>query len=137
VISRCHLQLLFSPFLPTSQHHDVRVRQHLLATLTGHEQEVCGLKWSHDGTQLASGSNDNVSLPLESALSLCSFMLLPGAQKCKIWDVSTTASNGVSASVVAEAKYTFTDSCAAVKALAWCPWQKNLLATGAGMCPRA
>jgi cell division cycle 20-like protein 1 (cofactor of APC complex) len=25
----------------------------------GHKQEVCGLKWSFDGTQLASGGNDN------------------------------------------------------------------------------
>ena len=25
----------------------------------GHNQEVCGLKWSFDGTQLASGGNDN------------------------------------------------------------------------------
>ena len=26
----------------------------------GHEQEVCGLKWSPSGTQLASGGNDNL-----------------------------------------------------------------------------
>jgi WD40 repeat protein len=26
---------------------------------TGHPQEVCGLKWSHDGRMLASGGNDN------------------------------------------------------------------------------
>ena len=29
-------------------------------TLSGHEQEVCGLKWNHNGTQLASGGNDNL-----------------------------------------------------------------------------
>jgi len=29
-----------------------------------------------------------------------------------------------------------TDSQAAVKALAWCPWQKNLLATGSGTADR-
>jgi cell division cycle 20, cofactor of APC complex len=28
--------------------------------LTAHMQEVCGLKWSPSGTQLASGGNDNV-----------------------------------------------------------------------------
>lgn len=28
--------------------------------LTAHTQEVCGLKWSPAGTQLASGGNDNV-----------------------------------------------------------------------------
>jgi len=27
--------------------------------LLGHKQEVCGLKWSFDGTHLASGGNDN------------------------------------------------------------------------------
>jgi cell division cycle protein 20 (cofactor of APC complex) len=41
-------------------HHDVRVQSHVSATLTGHTQEVCGLKWSTHGTQLASGANDNL-----------------------------------------------------------------------------
>ena len=27
--------------------------------MTGHKQEVCGLKWSFDQQQLASGGNDN------------------------------------------------------------------------------
>lgn len=40
-------------------HHDVRVAEHHVATLTGHTQEVCGLKWSPDGRLLASGGNDN------------------------------------------------------------------------------
>lgn len=41
-------------------HHDVRQREHGIATLSGHTQEVCGLKWSTDGKYLASGGNDNV-----------------------------------------------------------------------------
>ena len=32
----------------------------MTAVLRGHEQEVCGLKWSPSGTQLASGGNDNL-----------------------------------------------------------------------------
>lgn len=40
-------------------HHDVRVAQHKVGALHGHTQEVCGLKWSPDGTILASGGNDN------------------------------------------------------------------------------
>src|SRR5271154_1925514 len=40
--------------------HDVRIAQHQTAILEGHTQEVCGLKWSEDGTQLASGGNDNL-----------------------------------------------------------------------------
>lgn len=86
-------------------HHDVRVAQHHFATLKGHEQEVCNLKWSHDGTQLASAGNDN---------------------RCCIWDVTSTGNT----------RFTFNDSAAAVKALAWCPWQKNTLATGSGTADR-
>ena len=38
---------------------DVRVAEHYTSKLSGHKQEVCGLKWSFDGQQLASGGNDN------------------------------------------------------------------------------
>lgn len=34
--------------------------EHHVATLAGHTQEVCGLKWSLDGRYLASGGNDNL-----------------------------------------------------------------------------
>lgn len=88
----------------TIQHHDVRIQQHRIATLTGHQQEICGLAWSPDGSQLASGGNDNV---------------------CCIWDAAASTP-----------KYSFTESSAAVKALAWCPWQKNVLATGGGTADR-
>mmetsp|Transcript_48915 Transcript_48915/g.113098 ORF Transcript_48915/g.113098 Transcript_48915/m.113098 type:complete len:206 (+) Transcript_48915:902-1519(+) len=37
----------------------VRVQEHFTSKLSGHKQEVCGLKWSFDGQQLASGGNDN------------------------------------------------------------------------------
>ena len=38
---------------------DVRQQEHFMARLTGHRQEVCGLKWSYDEQQFASGGNDN------------------------------------------------------------------------------
>lgn len=38
---------------------DVRVPAHQFKKLTGHKQEVCGLKWSPDRQHLASGGNDN------------------------------------------------------------------------------
>lgn len=46
--------------LGSIHHHDVRVAEHHLATLSGHTQEVCGLRWSPDGRYLASGGNDNL-----------------------------------------------------------------------------
>ena len=38
---------------------DVRSQEHFFEKLQGHKQEVCGLKWSFDYQQLASGGNDN------------------------------------------------------------------------------
>ncbi|CAG8543826.1 3028_t:CDS:2 [Paraglomus brasilianum] len=38
---------------------DVRVKDDCLSILNGHKQEVCGLRWNPEGTQLASGGNDN------------------------------------------------------------------------------
>ncbi|OQR89918.1 hypothetical protein THRCLA_09512 [Thraustotheca clavata] len=85
-------------------HHDVRVQNHIVATLNSHEQEVCGLSWSPDGTKLASGGNDNV---------LC------------IWNQMNTTP-----------MHKLTDHTAAVKALAWCPWERNVLASGGGTADR-
>ena len=33
--------------------------ENIIRKFLGHQQEVCGLKWSFDGSQLASGGNDN------------------------------------------------------------------------------
>ncbi|GMI43845.1 hypothetical protein TrCOL_g4045 [Triparma columacea] len=38
---------------------DVRAKEPFVTKLAGHKQEVCGLKWSADESQLASGGNDN------------------------------------------------------------------------------
>lgn len=40
-------------------HRDMRCKHDSFAKLDGHKQEVCGLKWSPDEQQLASGGNDN------------------------------------------------------------------------------
>ncbi|XP_014673332.1 PREDICTED: cell division cycle protein 20 homolog [Priapulus caudatus] len=92
-------------------HHDVRLPQHHIATLAGHTQEVCGLRWSPDGRHLASGGNDNL---------------------LNVWDGATSSQSGRTA----EPLYTFTQHQAAVKALAWCPWQPSLLASGGGTADR-
>ncbi|KAJ4777921.1 hypothetical protein LUZ62_062178 [Rhynchospora pubera] len=40
-------------------HHDMRTQDDYISKLTGHKSEVCGLKWSYDNRELASGGNDN------------------------------------------------------------------------------
>lgn len=86
--------------------NDVRIRSHVVETYSGHTQEVCGLKWSGSGQQLASGGNDNV---------------------VHIWDRSVASSNSTT-----QYLHRLEEHTSAVKALAWCPFQANLLATGGG-----
>ncbi|XP_042191780.1 cell division cycle protein 20 homolog [Callorhinchus milii] len=90
-------------------HHDVRIAQHHVATLAGHTQEVCGLKWSPDGRYLASGGNDNI---------------------LNIWP--SVPGNDTECAPL----HTFTQHQGAVKAVAWCPWQANILASGGGTSDR-
>ena len=84
--------------------HDVRRQQHLAATLSAHRLEVCGLEWAPGGQQLASGGNDN---------ALC------------VWDSDALAYGAPRFAFAQQHR-------AAVKAVAWCPWQQGLLASGGG-----
>ncbi|CAO2821472.1 unnamed protein product [Amaranthus hypochondriacus] len=86
--------------------NDVRTRDHIMGVYRGHQQGVCGLKWSASGQQLASGGNDNL---------------------LHIWDIS--ASSNTSSQYL----HRITDHAAAVRALTWCPFQRNLLASGGGL----
>jgi cell division cycle protein 20 (cofactor of APC complex) len=63
------------------------------------------LKWNVDGTQLASGGNDNLLM---------------------VWDNLHSS----------QPKYRLDQHLAAVKAIAWCPWQSHLLASGGGTADR-
>lgn len=96
--------------------HDVRIQEHLTATLTQHTQEVCGLKWNGAGSLLASGGNDNMA---------------------HIWDVRGYGSSqrGIISSPLSPL-YSLPHM-GAVKALAWCPFQSTLLATGGGSSDRS
>ncbi|KAF8086803.1 hypothetical protein N665_0612s0023 [Sinapis alba] len=38
---------------------DIRCQEDHVSKLSGHKSEVCGLKWSYDNRELASGGNDN------------------------------------------------------------------------------
>lgn len=94
----------------TIVNHDVRIQNHNVGSFHQHTQEVCSLAWSPDGAFLASGSNDN---------TLC------------IWDAAMTSTQRASA------KFHLTDHQACVKALAWSPHERNLLASGGGTADRS
>jgi WD40 repeat protein len=53
--------------------NDTRAQQPRIAMLEGHQQEVCGLQWSPQGSQLASGGNDNLLNLWEARSSRCVF----------------------------------------------------------------
>lgn len=93
--------------------HDVRVRNHKVATMKHHTQEVCGLKWSPDGCTLASGANDNL---------VC------------LWDNKMSATSDTN--TMFAPRQVLNEHQAAVKALAWAPFRRNLLATGGGTADR-
>jgi cell division cycle protein 20 (cofactor of APC complex) len=99
--------------------HDVRAASHVASRFKGHTQEVCGLKWNEDGTTLASGGNENF---------LC------------IWDVAVSRRNSDipsdASSHFVQPRLLLTQHKAAVKALAWCPFRRDLLASGGGTSDR-
>ena len=125
-------------------HHDVRVAEHKVGCLRGHAQEVCGLRWSPSGTQLASGGNDNIlnvwddrcapprlSPPASRAAPHAS-RLTPPASRRRYIAPSSTGNMATNETPL----FRFDAHQAAVKALAWCPWQKHLLASGGGTADR-
>ncbi|KAI8564424.1 hypothetical protein RHMOL_Rhmol03G0180600 [Rhododendron molle] len=83
--------------------HDVRVGNSLISRVRTHASEVCGLKWSSRGNLLASGGNDNLVY---------------------IWEAFKIGSSHF--------LHRLNDHCGAVKALAWCPYDSDVLASGGG-----
>ncbi|KAL6509397.1 hypothetical protein OROGR_022707 [Orobanche gracilis] len=83
--------------------HDVRAKSSMVCCVKVHKDGVCGLKWSSTGKLLASGGNDNLLY---------------------VWDVCKMSSR--------QHLHRFSDHRAAVKAIAWCPYSCNVLASGGG-----
>ena len=100
---------------------DVRSPDGEISTIHQHKQEVCALKYSPEGDLLSSGGNDNVAY---------------------IWDVRKLNNkllnisnlndiNNIEYSTIKPFSVNNYHN-AAVKAMAWCPWQRHILATGGG-----
>jgi WD40 repeat protein len=112
----------------------------LLARMVIHTQQICGLAWASDGELFASGGNDNNCFLFETRKVL----------RTDSSTGNTPAALDVRQGPHGESIYTVTDRSgyvlhlqhntarhkwtlnAAVKAMAFCPWQCGLLAIGGG-----
>ena len=160
----------------------------LLAKISVHSQQICGLAWSHDGDFFATGANDNacclfevkdILTPPKSLQSLApatrnplqelitdfglpniirnpnsdqKLMSILGEEWCHNIERSQ-AYTAVTATVMSRIGYApgHQDTLyieegrqkhkwlhsAAIKAIAFCPWQRGLVATGGGSNDRA
>ena len=99
---------------------DVRSPEGETWIINQHKQEICSLKYSPELDLLSSGGNDNVAY---------------------IWDVRKLNNKLLNISNLNEINnndskikpYVVNNyHMAAVKAMAWCPWQRHILATGGG-----
>ncbi|KAH7639621.1 cell division cycle protein 20 homolog [Dermatophagoides farinae] len=92
--------------------HDVRIATSRIGTFRAHTLEICGLKWSPNGQLLASGGNDNI---------------------VNIWPNCFMGQNNSDTTNDSEQPlFQIIQHQAAVKALSWCPWRNNCLASGGG-----
>ncbi|KAI9852440.1 MAG: hypothetical protein M1838_000760 [Thelocarpon superellum] len=115
----------------------------LLARISVHAQQICGLAWSRDGEMFATGGNDNVCCLFETHN-----ILAPQGQSANQTaeadgEEEVVGEDGVrrrriipgrggSHSIEAgHEKYRWVHG-AAVKAIAFCPWQRSLIASGGG-----
>lgn len=99
--SRCESLLATGSKDKTISLYDTRTSKAKIIGNNFHYGEICGLKWSPNGMELASGGNDNL---------------------INVWDIRN----------LQKPKYTISDHTAAVRALDWCPWASNILASGGG-----
>ena len=142
--------------------HDVRIKNHLIMKLSGgHNKEVCTIKWNSDFKYLASGGNDNLVClwdvrgkneknkssfwdilnsqsddesenddnmeedDYEYNLGSNGTNIIDGNNKYKLNSINKKNNIIEPLTIINKHK-------GPVKALAWSPWQRNVLATGGG-----
>jgi len=108
----------------------------LLARVTVHTQQICGLTWSPDGDFFATGGNDN-SLFLFETRKVLRPRAGHASSSVQVHNGGSSADQplpgqGSVISVVVGQESHHWQLNAAVKAVAFCPWQPSLLAAGGG-----
>jgi hypothetical protein len=112
----------------------------LLARMTIHSQQICGLAWSSNGELFASGGNDNNCFLFDTKKVLrpnncngntsATLDVREGPSDESIYTVTNRAGPVLHLQhTIARHRWTLN---AAVKAMAFCPWQRGLLAIGGG-----
>lgn len=125
----------------------------LLARIMVHSQQICGLSWSKNGDVFGTGGNDNICCLFETAKVLEAHRpTRPPDHEDQIESSTVAHSHGLSEFSEAGTEVQVTKSApyqlvtrigpgeekhrwvhgAAVKAIAFCPWQDSLVATGGG-----
>lgn len=124
----------------------------LVAKISLHSHQVCGLAWSPDGQVLASGGNDNMCFLVDAAVILGEFGIANTSQGLEPLGSTRLATNSCTSrrsGAKPEGRAIQPDmsrirhhgpGCemqawahrAAVKAIAFCPWREGLVATGGG-----
>jgi cell division cycle protein 20 (cofactor of APC complex) len=139
--------------------HDVRIKNHLIMKLSGgHNKEVCTIKWNSDFKYLASGGNDNLvclwDVRGKNEKNKSSFWDILNSQSddenenddnMEKDDYEYNVGNNVTNNIdkyklnsinkknnIIEPLTIINKHKGPVKALAWSPWQRNVLATGGG-----
>ncbi|KAF2866117.1 WD40-repeat-containing domain protein [Massariosphaeria phaeospora] len=113
----------------------------LLARMTIHTQQICGLSWSPDGELFASGGNDNACHLFETKkifqngepgrrIDASTLDVRQGPSGENIYTV-VPGRGPVLTILPTRSKHKW-ELNAAVKAIAFCPWQRGLVAIGGG-----
>jgi meiosis-specific APC/C activator protein AMA1 len=110
----------------------------LLARISIHTQQICGLAWSNDGIIFATGGNDNLCCLFKASKVLYiphgveqpEEEVLVGSDGIRRTHV--TPGRGRVKTITAGAEKHKWVHGAAVKAIAFCPWRDGLVATGGG-----
>ncbi|KAF4125946.1 WD domain-containing protein [Geosmithia morbida] len=131
----------------------------LVAKISIHEQQICGIAWSQDGELFASGANDDlcclfdisdvldISPPLESSPHPSRWDEGPFTPVAQDTDAEPNrwsnngrrlraSMNRTSDTDATEIRTGNVVHGAAVKAIAFCPWRPGLIATGGGSSDR-
>ncbi|KAI9855049.1 MAG: hypothetical protein M1824_006423 [Vezdaea acicularis] len=114
----------------------------MLARISVHSQQICGIAWSPDGSLFATGGNDNACCLFEvSSLEIWRLEALSAEYGPD--EIHRNGPEGfrrhylvpgrgrIAAITMGQEKHKWIHG-AAVKAIAFCPWQRGLIATGGG-----